>query len=1610
MFLTHTNKKLALRPLKNFHSLENLKYINTTNTILSKNIRTLSLVTTIPKCNPSSLRLYTITRPLHSSNNFKMEPKILSLKPDVNIGNEPSDFVEIKKHNLVDNVAQKDIFSSSFASDFTEDSLKDFELEQTIKDQISLLLACLYSGNIERGRRMILGLYKLYPTIMSKYADISIHNTIIKSFLDAKPVRVKDALGWYGKIQRDYKITPNIDTFAILINGYFKCGLDNLSLLIIQEFEKLGNKLESLVLSSYITDEDLIKIQTITNSRFKNKLEYLKTDVSTLLGNYSSDSMIHGDKKLSNDLATNDNSSKDLSQDLESEPQKKFDTQKIGSFMLSKLSSNDKNTKTTNTNTDKNINKSTSMPESQSEKIFENIPTPISVKKNDKEIIGVTLLKKVLNPLTMNDISDYKKQIMMESQAFESADFKLKMDSKNYDEGIFNTHMHKIKKYLTEWLPKLTLLIEDEIKKCNEITGITKDRKLYGPFLNLLPPEKIAATTVIEVLRQILTRFIRGERDKGPMNSVIAANTVSSISKALEAEYHHSMLKKKENSYLLARDVEIQKMSTSGKLFNLTFRNAQAKLERNLESSNWATEWPIVSSIKLGSLLLAMVIEVAKMEIDVIDPITKNNTKSMKSVLKHGYWISKGYRYGIVSVSDEFSSLLSSDDSVSLLNARMLPMIIPPKPWLNYESGGYITYRTKCMRIRSNKEQLHFLIHSAEQDKLATILSGLDVLGLTKWAVNERVLGTAVEIWNKKINLAGIPGLKLNLVEPEKPADFKTNPKSYYEWNNQVKSIKTQNANNHSSRCDVNYKIAIARAFVGKSLYFPHDIDFRGRAYPIPPHFNNLGDDLCRGLLRFYEGKPLGQRGEHWLRIHLANCYGYDKFSHDERIQFTHDNWKNIVDSAKNPLTGDRWWIKAEDPWQTLASSFELVDAIESGDPASYVSTIHVHQDGTCNGLQHYAALGRDLEGAKQVNLVYSDRPQDVYTAILNIVNSEVENDYKDGVREATLLRGHLKRKVIKQTVMTNVYGVTLIGAKLQIISRLKEVVDPVTEECIFDDADLRILSVYLAKKVFLSLGVMFESARKIQDWLNEAAKRISKSLPENSFNVKKKIAQIKKKATHATSALKKAKTADKAKKDLIDKTNSKDLNAETSSIEKELEPNTKDQDDTSLNADIAKRDIEGDGNAVEDIKPIPDQNSEKTIKTPTKLRPKNTINYRKNKMIDELLAKPMSSVVWTTPLGLTVVQPYRKNAVRNIKTSLQQLAVLDYNIPSPVNTFKQKTAFPPNFIHSLDASHMLLSAIACKKKNLTFSSVHDSYWTHACDVDVMNDTLREEFVNLHSTDILKSLKTEFELRYGNNLIPVINLPQANSDKTKSSDLSDNNKSEELSDVTEDLSNTTDKSLPDHLKEVFDESTSEGIEESSFDERHGGIPVPLNKLESENIDGDSSKTLETTKKSLKEESSFDERHGGIPVPLNKLESENIDGDSSKTLETTKKSLKANYFLRNKSIPTAIKFKVLLLALILIGTYGGELFGMSEQRNSLIKKVSDQVLRLIPGVGKNTVLNILRAEYGINTINSKTSCLRERAYIKLPILRTWIADLTKNPIKAGASILVSEKTR
>ena len=107
---------------------------------------------------------------------------------------------------------------------------------------------------------------------------------------------------------------------------------------------------------------------------------------------------------------------------------------------------------------------------------------------------------------------------------------------------------------------------------------------------------------------------------------------------------------------------------------------------------------------------------------------------------------------------------------------------------------------------------------------------------------------------------------------------------------------------------------------------------------------------------------------------------------------------------------------------------------------------------------------------------------------------------------------------------------------------------------------------------------------------------------------------------------------------------------------------------------------------------------------------------------------KLMKPVEWTTPLGMPVMQPYLAIASKFDKICRLPLR------------HKQVNAFPPNYVHSLDSTHMMLTALHAHKQGITFAAVHDCYWTHASTVDTMNKICREQFVNMYSQPLITQL------------------------------------------------------------------------------------------------------------------------------------------------------------------------------------------------------------------------------------------------------------------------------
>lgn len=419
----------------------------------------------------------------------------------------------------------------------------------------------------------------------------------------------------------------------------------------------------------------------------------------------------------------------------------------------------------------------------------------------------------------------------------------------------------------------------------------------------------------------------------------------------------------------------------------------------------------------------------------------------------------------------------------SVMQPELLPMLVPPKDWTTPFNGGYMTKAVPQMTLVKTRDALY--LEDLSNTEMPKVYGAINGLQQTAWQVNQEVLMVFQELWGSGMEIGDTPAKAL-APEPSRPVDVDTNLEAKKAWKREVTSVKTANIQ-RTSRIIQTAKIeAIAAKFKDEPrIYFPYQMDFRGRVYPIPMFLNPQGPDHAKALLRFAEGKQLGnQEAVDWLAIHGANTYGVDKVSYEGRVAWVQENEKHIVASAENPLDY-LWWTKADSPWQFLAFCFEWYGYTLNG--FDHESKIPIALDGSCNGLQHFSAMLRDEVGGAAVNLVPAAQPGDIYQRVADIVNQEIKDD-PSPIAVAWRKIG-ITRKCTKRSVMTLPYGATEFAFKLF----NQEFIEGTGQGHLFGD-DLRNFkaSAFLAKRVHSAIGKTVVKAMEAMAWLQALSKLAS--------------------------------------------------------------------------------------------------------------------------------------------------------------------------------------------------------------------------------------------------------------------------------------------------------------------------------------------------------------------------------------------------------------------------------------------------------------------------------------------------------------------------------------
>ena len=148
-------------------------------------------------------------------------------------------------------------------------------------------------------------------------------------------------------------------------------------------------------------------------------------------------------------------------------------------------------------------------------------------------------------------------------------------------------------------------------------------------------------------------------------------------------------------------------------------------------------------------------------------------------------------------------------------------------------------------------------------------------------------------------------------------------------------------------------------------------------------------------------------------------------------------------------------------------------------------------------------------------------------------------------------------------------------------------------------------------------------------------------------------------------------------------------------------------------------------------------------------------------------VARVVSSVekpiTWTTPAGYVVHQAYYKEKLKRIVTfwgTAKVRITVGLNTPTEkLDKRKQASGISPNFVHSMDASHLMLTINRAKDAGIDSLPVFMTPGTHACDTDKLNQILRETFIEQYSENVLQKfldeVKTQIPEKLWAELPPV---------------------------------------------------------------------------------------------------------------------------------------------------------------------------------------------------------------------------------------------------------------
>lgn len=499
--------------------------------------------------------------------------------------------------------------------------------------------------------------------------------------------------------------------------------------------------------------------------------------------------------------------------------------------------------------------------------------------------------------------------------------------------------------------------------------------------------------------------------------------------------------------------------------------------------------WTDAQASLLGNAVLNAVLIGAK---DVFERYAEGGARSKVELL------------GLTPEAQAF--VTQSHDLAQWMRPAHVPMVVPPRPWRSMRTGAYLTKevaRTVPL-VRTFDPEARKAVEDAIADgSMAPCIEAVNAIQAVRLRIDGQSLDLVRWAFDSGIALDGFPR-RDPLPLLRRPSNWDTlDERAQSLWRRRAQEVHARNRGIASDVAAFRVDLETAETLRGQTFFLPHNLDFRGRVYPVP-HFSHHRADHIRSLIQFSEGKPLGEDGAWWLAVHLANCGDFEKVSKkpfEARVQWVLDNSDEIVRVALDPEGTVDFWSGADCPFSFVAACREWAGYMDEGE--AFVSHLPIGLDGSNSGLQHYSAILRDEEGGKLVNLVPAEAPADVYAAVAAEARRLVELETfagldLDRVELGLLWLAHgITRSVVKRNVMTFAYSSETYGFAQQLVEDLmKPLRRRQEDEGIphpFGDVGTQARAAqYLAEYVWQAVNTVVRRAGEGMRWFQEIARLLA--------------------------------------------------------------------------------------------------------------------------------------------------------------------------------------------------------------------------------------------------------------------------------------------------------------------------------------------------------------------------------------------------------------------------------------------------------------------------------------------------------------------------------------